>query len=1065
MPNDKPATARKYDGVMVSSTFTDLREHRKALMDALRKQELFAIGMEDYVTGPDDTVISSSLDMVRKGSAYIGLISRRCGQIPKCAERNPHDYSICRLEFEEAQNLNRPTLVFIMGDDHLVKSSHVEIDAEKIKKLEAYRSRAKEGRIYVVFESLEDFTKQAIHAVANLRRYLDELAEAAVPEPDTAADKPGPDKTEADAIPAPPAFYAEPRYIGSHEFVGRAPQLDTLNDWASPADAHPILLFEAIGGAGKSMLTWQWTRNDATTVRKDWAGLFWYSFYEKGAVMADFCGRALAYMTRRPFEEFKKKKTLELGELLLNQLQEKPWLLILDGLERVLVAYQRFDAAQLRDEEADTPTDQIADRDPCTAIRPEDDDLLRTLAAAAPSKLLLTTRLTPRILLNKASQPIPGVLRERLPGLRPADAEALLRSCGVTGDSAAIQHYLKTHCDCHPLVTGVLAGLINDYLPDRGDFDAWSTDADGGGRLNLADLDLTQKRNHILTAALEALDDKGRQLLSTLALLSEAVDYATLSAFNPHLPPELEEFPEPVKPKDRFDSPWMSHEQKEQAEKEYAAAARQREECLQGLRDRAQSTEFRTSHRRLAETVRELERRGLLQYDGQAKRHDLHPVVRSVVSGRLRKAETEQLGQRVVDHFSQKAHSPYDQAETLADVADGLHVVRTLLQMGRHQQAFDAYHGELSNALVFNLEADAEVLSLLRPFYPQGWAAEPGELDAHSGSHLANYVGASFYATGALEEAVAALTASLQTNLREPGWHGVQAVVQNISTALAPGNQLARMTRCAVLALDLATQRPDLQDLFTARLTCFVKFTKLGRWADAGAMWQVLDPMGRDWQRNACRPGEAEHAYSVFLFEQGLLTEEPVAKAERLAEIGKYRKITRRLHSLRGEWQLEQGQYGPAAESLHEAVRMAREVGKSDGLAEALLAIARFHLKQLPHPHEEAERLAEMRRPFHRGIAELWLAIGDEEQATRHALKAYEWAWADGEPYVRRYELDKARGLLERLGAGIPDLPPYDPAKDEPFPWEADVRAAIEKLREENQAKEARKEAGEQPGD
>src|SRR6202008_1952748 len=106
--------------------------------------------------------------------------------------------------------------------------------------------------------------------------------------------------------------------------------------------------------------------------------------------------------------------------------------------------------------------------------------LLRALASAAPSKLLLTSRLIPRILLNTANQPIPGVLHERLPGLRPADAEALLRSCGVPGTSADIQNYLKTNCDCHPLVTGILAGLINDYLPDRGNFDAWSADHNGG---------------------------------------------------------------------------------------------------------------------------------------------------------------------------------------------------------------------------------------------------------------------------------------------------------------------------------------------------------------------------------------------------------------------------------------------------------------------------------------------------------------------------------------------------------------------------------------------------------
>ena len=93
------------------------------------------------------------------------------------------------------------------------------------------------------------------------------------------------------------------------------------------------------------------------------------------------------------------------------------------------------------------------------------------------------------------------------------------------------QNYLKSQCDCDPLVTGVLAGLINDYLPDKGNFDAWAADPDGGGRLNLANLDLIQRRNHILNAALDALPEKSRQLLSTLALLSEAVDYPIFRTF------------------------------------------------------------------------------------------------------------------------------------------------------------------------------------------------------------------------------------------------------------------------------------------------------------------------------------------------------------------------------------------------------------------------------------------------------------------------------------------------------------------------------------------------------
>jgi hypothetical protein len=37
-----------------------------------------------------------------------------------------------------------------------------------------------------------------------------------------------------------------------------------------------------------------------------------------------------------------------LGAELISILREHPWLLILDGLERVLVAYNRYDAAQVR---------------------------------------------------------------------------------------------------------------------------------------------------------------------------------------------------------------------------------------------------------------------------------------------------------------------------------------------------------------------------------------------------------------------------------------------------------------------------------------------------------------------------------------------------------------------------------------------------------------------------------------------------------------------------------------------------------------------------------------------
>jgi hypothetical protein len=111
----------------------------------------------------------------------------------------------------------------------------------------------------------------------------------------------------------------------------------------------------------------------------------------------------------------------------------------------------------------------------------------------------------------------------------------------------------------------------------------------------------------------------------------------------------------------------------------------------------------------------------------------------------------------------------------------------------------------------------------------------------------------------------------------------------------------------------------------------------------------------------------------------------------------------------------------------------------------------------------EAQRLATLPDPAHRPLAELYLALGDRALATKHALAAYTWAWADGEPYVHRAELTKSADLLKRLGEPIPTLPPFDESKHLPFEWEADVRAAIEKIKiEKADAEQAAEKATEE---
>src|SRR5262249_46890856 len=86
--------------------------------------------------------------------------------------------------------------------------------------------------------------------------------------------------------------------------------------------------------------------------------------------------------------------------------------------------------------------------------------------------------------------------------------------------------------------------------------------------------------------------------------------------------------------------------------------------------------------------------------------------------------------------------------------------------------------------------------------------------------------------------------------------------------------------------------------------------------------------------------------------------------------------------------------------------------------------------------------------------AEVHLALGQVESSRACALEAYRKAWADGSPHIFWYELERSRDLLKRLGEPEPQLPPLDPARVPPIPYEAEIRAAIAKLEREKKERE-----------
>ncbi|MCH7813097.1 MAG: DUF4062 domain-containing protein [Planctomycetes bacterium] len=89
MPTDKPANPRQYTGRMVSSSFTDLEQHREALIKAIDAQNLKAVAMAPDLARPVGAVIESTPEQLGDGSARVAVISHRYGRIPGCPTRDP----------------------------------------------------------------------------------------------------------------------------------------------------------------------------------------------------------------------------------------------------------------------------------------------------------------------------------------------------------------------------------------------------------------------------------------------------------------------------------------------------------------------------------------------------------------------------------------------------------------------------------------------------------------------------------------------------------------------------------------------------------------------------------------------------------------------------------------------------------------------------------------------------------------------------------------------------------------------------------------------------------------
>jgi len=332
-----------------------------------------------------------------------------------------------------------------------------------------------------------------------------------------------PPEQVAPAEPTPAGWCLAHPYGMPPNFTGRAAERGLLSAWLETDPHHPLLVLRALGGFGKSALAWHWLLHDVDAAR--WPRVVWWCFYDE-----------------RDFEEFLCQTLKYLGvplpagprqqaDALLRLLHQPGTLLILDGFERALRAYGTLDAPYLGDEppasrntEHGTRTTEHETRTTQQdCLSPTADHFLRAVSAlpGLRSKVLLTTRLRPRVLEGPGGDLLAGCREEELAHMQPPDAVAFFHAQGVRGSRAEIEAACAPY-GYHPLSLRLLAGLVVRDPQQPGDVAA-------AGHLDVSG-EQVARQHHVLERAYESLASPGQQLLSRMACFRGPVGYEAIAA-------------------------------------------------------------------------------------------------------------------------------------------------------------------------------------------------------------------------------------------------------------------------------------------------------------------------------------------------------------------------------------------------------------------------------------------------------------------------------------------------------------------------------------------------------
>jgi tetratricopeptide (TPR) repeat protein len=989
--------------VTISSTARDLPGYRDAAKDVCLRLGMFPKMME-HLPALDADAVRASLDMVDEAKVYVCILAHRYGSVP-----SGEDKSYTEIEYDRAVERGIPRLVFVMDRKHPVPADEVETGpgAEKLAKFKEKVGGERVGEFFTTPDSLRAHLMQSLSA---LQRKLDgeTPSDAVVASLHYISDIPE----------APEPYIAHPyTLMETHRLIGRKGELELLTDWATGVGPGAVsntrvLSTIAVGGMGKSALTWKWFNDIAPQEISPLAGRVWWSFYESASGFDHFVTRTLAYVSGTSVEEVKQDPLPIREQKLLAVLDSKPFVVVLDGLERILTAYARMDAAYMQNADLDDETANIvagAYGLPDSAgqsfvgrhalrraVDPHVGQFLRRLTRLRASRILISSRLYPAELQTPMGGPLPGCYAVFLPGLSESDALELWRAFGARGSRETMLPVFRSF-DSHPLLIQLLAYEVACFGTDPGNFDAW---CEANPDFDPFDLPLVQVQSHVLAASLRGLGAAERRALHVIAGFRAPANMEALKGLL-------------IRTKEDDDPDKVP----------YATLAG------------------------LDAGLTELEDRGLLGWDRRANRYDLHPIVRGVTWHGLDEAARNDLYTTLHAHFeAMPMVRDWQKVESLEDLTPAIELYDKLIGLERYDDAFVIFRDRIEDATLYRLSASRQRVELLKRLFPDGTAALPRLRSAWTQSWILNALAQGYWFSGGPGAAVAVFRRALEIDRQENNRINIAISLYSLSYVLRLSARLRAAEPAAREALLLARSQSNAAEEATSALVLGLTLAAHG--VEDSAQAALRRALRLDTEHALPQGQGVVHAY---LAEVALWRGDPAAargladRAWQLAVVERHEADFIRAARLQGAAALGFGDLDVANERLRHALTRARACNRVEEELPTLVALAELHRRrgELDAARELLDDLWDAAEAgpyptFHADalnvLAQIERDAGNEEAAVAAATRAYELSWCDGPPFAWHWGLQAARKHLSELGAPEPDLPPYDESKFDPMP-------------------------------